>query len=172
MNKKGQTSPVAGIVFIVLIAAFAMFLLIVGFIGNEVATELQEKIGITDEINKSLQTTITISTTTINSLWYILFAGLLIGLIVQAMLAPQYPKVMVPVFVLTLIISIIVAVVMSNTYNEITKNVTLASASAYQQGIHFIMNSLPYLALIVGLIAIIIIFTKDGSVGGGGGVVN
>lgn len=168
---KGQ-APVAGIIFIVLIASFAIFLLVVGYIGNTVATELQEKIGITQEINDSLQTTITTSTYTINTLWYILFAGLLLGLIIQAMMATQYPKVMLPIFILTLIISIIVSIVMSNTYNEITKNATFAATSVYQQGIHFIMNNLPYLAVIVGLLAIVIVFTRDSSIGGSGGVIN
>ena len=47
LMKKGN--PAAGIIFIVMIAAFAIFLLIVGFIGNKVGTELQKKIGITQE---------------------------------------------------------------------------------------------------------------------------
>jgi len=170
ISKKGN--PVAGIIFIVSIATFAIFLLIVGFIGNEVATELQTKIGITAEINESLQTTITTSTITINTLWYILFAGLMLGLIVQAMMAQYYPKVMVPIFVLTLIISIIIAIVMSNAYVKITEQASLATASAFQTGIYFIMTKLPYLAVVTGLLAIIIIFTRDGSVGGGGGIVN
>ena len=170
ISKKGN--PVAGIIFIVSIAVFAIFLLIVGFIGNEVATEMQKKIGITTEINESLQTTITTATITINTLWYILFAGLLLGLIIQAMMTQYYPKVMVPIFILTLIISIIIAIVMSNAYVKITEQANLATASAFQMGIYFIMTKLPYLAVITGLLAIIIIFTRDGSVGGGGAIVN
>jgi len=172
IGKNAQTAPVAGLVFIVLIAAFGIFLLITGYIGNTVATELQEKIGITEEINDSLQTTITTSTVTINTLWYILFAGLLLGLIVQAMMAREYPKVMVPIFVLTLIITVIIAMVLANTYDELANNAQLASASAYQGGIHFIMNSLPYLAVIVGLLSMVIIFTRGAGVGGGGTVIN
>ena len=170
IQKKGN--PVAGITFIVLIAAFAIFLLIVGYIGNEVATELKPRIGIIDEINDSLDTTITPSTVTVNSLWFIMFAGLLLGLIVQAMMAPQYPKVMVPIFILTLIVSVIVAIVLSNAYVQITENTTLNTASLFQQGIFFVMTKLPYLAVIVGIVAIVIIFTRDPSVGGTGGVVN
>ena len=170
ISKKGN--PVAGLIFIVTISAFAIFLLITGYIGNLVATEMQSKIGITDEINDSLQTTITTSTVTINTLWYILFAGLLLGLIVQAMMAQYYPKVMVPISVLTLIISIIVAIVMSNAYVKITEQVDMATASAFQSGIYFIMTKLPYLAVIVGLLAIVIIFTRDGSISSGGGVIN
>jgi hypothetical protein len=168
--KKGN--PVAGITFIVLISAFALFLLIVGFIGNTLGTEMQEKMGITTEINDSFQTTITTSTVTISALWYIMFAGLLLGLIVQAMMAVQYPKVMVPIFILTLIISVLVAIVLANAYDKVYNQTTLASASAWQYGIYFIMTKLPYIAVIVGLVAIIIMFTRDGSVGGGGGIIN
>jgi len=170
ISKKGN--PVAGIIFIVLISTFAIFLLFVSFIGNTLGTELQERIGITDEINKSLQTTITTSTVTINTLWYILFAGLLLGLIVQAMMAREYPKVMVPIFVLTLIISVILAIVLANAYVEIYNQTELATASIWNAGIYFIMKKLPYLAVIVGLLAIVIIFTRDSSVGSGGGIVN
>jgi len=170
ISKKGN--PVAGLIFIVSIAAFAIFLLVVGYIGNEVATELQEQIGITDEINASLQTTITTATITVNTLWYILFAGLLLGLIVQAMMAQYYPKVMVPIFILTLIVSVIVAIVMSNAYVEITEQTTLATASAFQTGIYFIMTKLPYLAVIAGLLGIVIIFTRDSGTGASGGIIN
>ncbi len=165
-------APVAGIIFIVLISSFAIFLLFVGYIGNTVATELQEKIGITQEINDSLQTTITASTVTVNTIWYILFAGLLLGLIVQAMMAQYYPKVMVPVFILTLVISVILAIVLANAYVEIYNQTELASTSVWQSGIYFVMSKLPYLAVIVGLLAIVIIFTRDGSVSAGGGVIN
>lgn len=170
--KRGQTSPVAGLVFIVLIASFAIFLLIVGYIGNILGTEMQEKMGITEEINASFQTTITTSTVTINTLWYIMFAGLLLGLIIQAMMAPQYPKVMLPIFILTLIITVIIGIVLTDAYVEIYNQAELASASIFQTGIYFVMTKLPYLAVIVGLLGIIIIFTRDGSVGATGGIVN
>lgn len=168
--KKGN--PVAGLVFIVMIAAFAIFLLIVGYIGNTVATELKTQIGITEEINRSLDTTITTSTITVNTLWYILFAGLLLGLIVQAMLAREYPKVMLPIFVLTLIVTIIVSIALTNAYDALATNLTLASASAFQTGIYFIMSKLPYLAVVVGIMSIIIIFTRGQGVGGGGSIIN
>ena len=169
-SKKGN--PVAGIVFIVLIASFAIFLLITGYIGNTLATELKPQIGITQEINDSLDTTITISTTTINTLWYIMFAGLLLGLLIQAVMVPEYPKVMLPIFIITLIISVILGAVLSNTYEQITSDATLAATSAYQQGIYFIMGNLPYLAVIIGLISILIIFTRDSGLGATGGIIN
>jgi len=171
MLKKGN--PAAGIIFIVTIAAFAIFLLIVGYMGNTIAVELKEKMG--DDyasVNKSFDTTITTSTVTINTLWYILFAGMLLGLIVQAMLIQQYPKVMVPIFILTLIISVIIAIVLANAYVEIYNQAELASASVWQSGIYFVMSKLPLIAVVVGIISIIIIFTRDSSMGGSGGIIN
>lgn len=159
-------------IFIVLISTFAIYLLFVSFIGNTLGTEMQKQMGITEEINKSFQTTITTSTVTINTLWYIFFAGLLLGLIIQAMMAQYYPKVMLPIFAITLIISVILAIVLSNAYVEIYNQGILAPTSGWSSGIYFIMQNLPYLAVIVGLLAIIIIFTRDGAVGGGGAVIN
>lgn len=170
ISKKGN--PAAVIIFIVTIAAFAIFLLIVGFIGNEVGTTMQEKIGITTEINDSLQTTITTSTVTINTLWYILFAGMILGLIVQAMMIREYPKVMLPIFILTLIVTVIIAIVLSNAYEQITEQADLATASLWQGGILFFMSNLPYIAVITGLMSIIIIFTRDAGGGGGGAIIN
>lgn len=170
ISKKGNI--VAGLIFIVLIASFAIFLLIVGFIGNEVATDLKDKIGITEDINNSLQTTITTSTITINTLWYIVFSGLILGLIVQAMMAAEYPKVVLPIFILTLIITVIIAIVMSNAYVAISEQSNLSESSIFQQGIYFVMSKLPYLAVITGLMSIIIMFTRDSSVGGRGGIIN
>lgn len=170
ISKKGN--PAAVIIFIVTIAAFAIFLLIVGFIGNEVGTTMQEKIGITTEINDSLQTTITTSTVTINTLWYILFAGMILGLIVQAMMIREYPKVMLPIFILTLIVTVIIAIVLSNAYEQITAQTNLATASLWQGGIAFFMANLPYIAVITGLMSIIIIFTRDAGSGGGGAIIN
>ena len=170
INKKGN--PAAGIIFIVSIAAFAIFLLIVGFIGNEVATEMKDKIGITTEINDSLDTTITTSTVTINTLWYILFAGMILGLIVQAMMIREYPKVMLPIFILTLIVTVIIAIVLSNAYEQITEQATFATTTLWQSGILFFMSNLPYIAVITGLMSIIIIFTRDAGGGGGGAIIN
>ena len=170
ISKKGN--PAAGIIFIVTIASFAIFLLIVGFIGNEVATEMKEKIGITTEINDSLQTTITTSTVTISTIWYILFAGMLLGLIVQAMMIQEYPKVMLPIFILSLIVTIIIAIVLSNAYEQITDQTQLAATSVWQSGILFFMTNLPYIAVVTGLMSIIIMFTRDASGGGGGAIIN
>ncbi len=170
IRKKGN--PIGGLIFIILIATFAIFLLVVGFIGNEVATELKPLIGIIPEINESLDTTITITTTTINTLWYILFAGLLLGLIVQSMMVQYYPKVMLPVFLLTLIITVIVSVVLANAYVEIAENTELAATSLFQQGIFFIMSKLPYVAVIVGILSTVIVFTRDVATGSSGVVIN
>jgi hypothetical protein len=170
INKKGEIE--SGIVFIVTIAALAFLVLIAGYIGYTVSNELKDKIGITAEINKSLQTTTTISTITLSTIWYIFFGGLLFGLLLTSFFAREYPKVMLPIFILTLIVSILVSIVISDAYDLVYNTAELSTISSYQYGIYFIMTKLPYLALIAGLISIIIMFTRGGGSGGGGAIIN
>jgi hypothetical protein len=61
---------------------------------------------------------------------------------------------------------------MSNAYVAITEQASLATSSVFQMGIYFIMTKLPYLAVIVGILGIIIIFTRDGATGATGGIIN
>ena len=167
MDKKGNV--VGGIIFVVSIAAFAIFLLIVGFIGNTVGTELKTQINSNrEEINDSLQTTITISTEMLSTLWYIMFGGLLFGVLVSAWFMRTHP-VFVPIFIILLVVSIIVGVAMSNAYEKVSEATELLTAASQQSGVGFFMSNLPYIALIVGLIAILITFIKPGGEEGGGG---
>jgi len=165
-EKKGNLAM--GLILIASISAFAIFLLIVGFVGKTIGTELQERIGINAEINKSLGTTITTSTVTVNSLWYIMFAGLLLGLFVSAWMMQQYPAVFVPVFIIILITSVIVAVAMSNAYEELSSVAQLGEAAGNQAGVGWIILRLPYVAVVIGLIAIVLAFAGTPGVGGGG----
>lgn len=168
-QKKGNM--VMGLVMIVSIAAFAIFLLITGYIGKTVATELQGKIGISESINKSLQTTITTSTVTVNSFWYIVFAGLLLGVFISAFFIPEYPAVTVPIFLIILVVTTIVAIAMSNAYEQLAAVTQLQDQATNIGSIGFIMGKLPYVAIIVGLIAIIIAFTRSSGGGGAGGAI-
>ena len=169
-TKKGN--PVFSLIFIVSIAAFAIFLLIVGYIGNLVGTEMMNQLGDSEAVNNSLQTTITTSTVTINSFWYIVFFGLLLGLFISAYMMREYPPVMVPVFLITLVVTVVVAIALANAYGELTEVAQLADATGQQSGIGYIVTKLPYVAVIAGLIAIVIAFVRPGGQGGGGAIIN
>ena len=167
--KKGD--PVYGLLLIVSLAAFAIFLLIVGFIGYTVSTEMKDKMGGDPNVDKAFDAGIKTSSVTINSFWYILFAGLTLGLFVSAMMMRSYPMVMVPIFVIIMIITVVVAIALSNTYEQLTTVTALSTATSQQSGIGYIILKLPYVAVVLGIIAIGIAFGRP-SGGSAGAIIN
>lgn len=165
-NKKG--SIVASIMFVVSVAAFAIFLLVVGYIGSTIGTELKAQINSTNsDVNNAFDKTIVTSTQTLSTLWYIMFGLLMFGVFVSAWYTRDYP-ILVPVYIILLIISVIVGAAMSNAYEAISEASQFTATSAQQVAIQFMMNNLPYIALVIGLIAIVLAFAKPDSIGGGG----
>lgn len=163
--KKGD--PIFALILIVSIAAFAIFLLVVGWVGYTVTSELQTKMGGDPNVDKAFDAGIKTSTVTINAFWYIMFAGLILGLFISAMMMKSYPMVAVPIFILIVIITVIVAIALSNAYEKVSQATQFADAAQQQSSIGFIILKLPYVAVILGLIAVGIAFGRPsgGSVG-------
>lgn len=158
MNKRGDFTGL--LYLIVSIAALAFFLIIVGYIGSKVNTEMRDTINSTNEdVNNAFNKSISVSEKSLPAIWYIVFAGLLLGLLVTAWYMPTHP-IFVPIFIILLIVGIIVGVAMQNAYEEIYAVNTLSGIAAEQGSINFIMTNLPYVALIVGLITLIVTFAK------------
>jgi len=157
-DKRGDFTGV--LYLIVMISAFAFFLLIVGYISTEISGELKAKFNSsTEEVNTAFDTTTNVARNTLSALWYIMFAGLLLGLLVTSWYMPTHP-VFVPIFIILLVINIIVGVALSNAYEKLYGITTLADIASTQTSIEFMMCNLPYLALIVGAIGLIVTFAK------------
>jgi len=156
-NKRGDFT---GLIFLVAsIFAFAVFLLIVGYIAPEISNAMLDQMGSSAVINNSFQTTTNIAENTLTTLWMLLFGGLLLGLFITAYFIPTHP-IFVPVFGLLLIVAIMIAVPLSNAYEEIAANATLSTAAAQQGLIGFLLTNLPLMTLIIGLITLVITFAK------------
>ena len=124
-DKRGDFTGV--LYFVVSIAAFAIFLLIVGYIGNTLGTEIKSQVNSTDDrINNAFDKTVQVSTTGLSALWFILFGGLLIGLMITAWFIPTYPIFAVP-FIILLVIAIILGVAMSNAYELLAAQAELST---------------------------------------------
>jgi len=159
-DKRGDLTGT--IYFVASIAAFAIFLLIVGYIGNTVGTAVKGQINSTDDnVNKAFDKTITMSTSGLSSLWYIMFGGLLIGLMISAWFIPTHPIFVAP-FLILLIVAIIVGAAMANAYDVLRLQADLAATGVEQGTVGFLMGGLPYIALAVGIITLIITFSKPG----------
>ncbi len=162
MNKKANM--LTPILVIALIAGMAIFLLIVGYIGTELATQLEHKLNDTPtehfaSINSSLQSTVNIASNMLGVIWYIVFGGLVLATLVSAWFTRTYP-VFLPVFFILLVVSVIVGVAMSNAYYELSQAATFTTAAAQQSNVAFMMNKLPYIALVIGIVSIIVMFIK------------
>lgn len=160
MNKKGDFTGV--LFFIVSIAAFAIFLLVIGYIAPEISGAVQNQIGISAEINNSLGTTTAIAQNTLPTIWMMMFGGLLLGLFITAFFVPTHP-IFAPIFGILLIITVMVSVPLSNAYMALTENSILAGAAANQGLIVFIMEFLPFISFAIGIIVLIVAFAKPGS---------
>lgn len=157
MNKRGDFT---GVLFmIVMIATFAIFLLIVGYIAPEISNELVKNIGISSEINNSLIATTNTAQNTLPVVWLFLFGGLMLGLFATAWFVPSHP-IFAPVFGILMVITVLVSVALSNAYEELTNNAILAGAAAEQGVVVFIMINLPLLSVILGAIIMVISFAK------------
>lgn len=157
-NKRGDLT---GIFYLVVtIAALAIVILIGGYIGDTVGTELKDEINSSNEhINKAFDTTINTSKQTLSVIWYVIFIGMLLSLLITSYFAKSHP-IFVPVFIILLIIAIILGVGLSNAYEELYNVSDFSTISDTQTSVYFVMTNLPYTALVVGFIGLIITFTK------------
>ena len=159
MNKRGDLTGV--IYLIVMIAAFAIFLLIVGYIVPQITDPLMEKIGTTEAINNSLSTSSNITEHTLPTIWLVVFGGLILGLFITSFFIRTHP-IFVPVFVILLIIAIAISVPLSNAYQSLSEDAILSTASSQQQMIYFVIAHLPFFTFIIGLLSLLITFAKPG----------
>jgi len=159
--KKNKRGDFTGVLYlIVMIVAAAFFLLIAGFVSTEIGNEMKEKFNSsTPEVNEAFDATIDTANNTFSAVWYVIFSGLILGLFVTAW-HMRTEVIYVPIFIILLVVTIIIGIAMSNAYEKLYEVEALSDIAATQGSINFMMDKLPYVALIVGLIALIITFAK------------
>lgn len=156
----------AGLLYaIVTIAALGFVILIGGYIANTFSDELQTKIASdTPEVNESFQATKNVANNTLSAVWYVVFAGLILGLMITAWYIPTHPIFAAP-FIVLLIITVIIGVALSNVYQKLYGVSQFSSIASTQGSVNFILSNLPYVALVIGIIVLIITFAKPGKGG-------
>ena len=163
MNNKGDFTGL--LFFVVSIAAFGIFLLIVGYVVPQIYTQLQNQMGVSVDINNSFSSGSNVAQNTLPVIWMIMFGGLLLGLMATAWFVPSHP-IFAPIFGILMVITIFVSIALSNAYQSLAANATLSSTAADQGAIGFILNNLPYVSFAIGILVLIISYAKPG-VGGG-----
>jgi hypothetical protein len=89
-----------------------------------------------------------------------LFFGLLIGLMITAYLTPTHP-IFFPVAIIMLIGLVVVSAIISNTYSAIANIDVLQTSNATLNIIGFIMDKFPIIIAVIGIIAMVILFSRS-----------
>ena len=114
----------------------------------------------TEVINESVGVTTT-SLTALYWLSVLIIFGMILGIFIGSYMVTTKPVFFVP-YLFIWIIAIIVAVPISNTYETLSADPTLASTYANFVGANFILNNLPMMIAIIGIVGAIIMFTRMG----------
>lgn len=166
-NKKGGFSDL--FIFMILTLAIIFICGIFIFIGGQAYTQISETIG-----NKTIgygNTTEIIDSSigkvnqTYQALYWIslmLIVGMILSIFIGSYLVTTKPIFFVP-YIFILIIAVIVAVGLSNAYELVIADETLASTFEGFVGANFIMANLPIWISVIGIVGGIIMFARMGS---------
>ena len=102
-----------------------------------------------------------ISFTALYWLSVLIIFGMILGIFIGSYMVTTKPIFFIPFFFIW-IIAIIVAVPISNAYETLSATPELASTYANFIGSNFILNNLPMIVAIVGIVGAIIMFTRMG----------
>ena len=177
-NKRGGFTDL----FILMIFSFAILLIcgIFIYLGGTVTTEVHEKMDAMTFGDANTSQVIDDTFGKVNqayqSLYWIaifLMVGMIISIFIGSYLVTTKPIFFIP-YIFIVVIAIIIAVGLSNAYEQVIADETLASTFAGFIGANFIMLHLPMWIAIIGIVGGLIMFVRMGSkendLYGGGGV--
>ena len=160
MNKKGSIEDSILIVILLFITAiiFVFAYVINGAISSAAAPAFES---VAAGSSVGLTTVDAIFDTTINYVYLAVFFGLIISLVVTSFLTPTHP--IFYIFAIIIFIALmIVSVVLSNAYEMITSSSTFTSAVNHMPIMDYLMLHLPTIAIVIGVLGAIIIFSRAG----------
>lgn len=169
MNKRGGMSDM--FIFMILAVAVVFICAIFIYLGGQAYSEVKAKavdlegVAGNENVTKIVDNTIGAVNTAYQSLYWIalmLIVGMVISIFISSYLVTTRPVYFIPYIFLT-IIAIIVAVGLSNAYEQVIQDPTLASTFAGFIGANYVMLQLPIWITIIGIVGAIIMFVRMGS---------
>jgi hypothetical protein len=167
MRKQGAMTDL----FIFMIFAVAILFIcgIFIFMGGNITAEVHEKMDTMQFGDANTSQVIDASLGKVNeaygSLYWIsmmLIVGMIISIFIGSYLVTTKPIFFIPYAFIT-VIAIIIAVGLSNAYEQVIQDPTLASTFAGFVGGNFIMAQLPIWIAVIGITGAIIMFVRMGS---------
>jgi len=166
MNKKGT---VDAILIVLMLFVTAVVFLFAYVIQSNIDTAMSPALeNVTSGSSVGITTVTSIFQNTLDYLFLAVFFGLIIGLLITSFFTPTHPVFFV--FDIILFIGLVfTAVTISNTYESLTTSSGGLFTSAVNDLpiMDYIMLHLPYIALLIGVLAAIIVYSRIGNMGGG-----
>lgn len=106
-----------------------------------------------------------IGTITIQRGFFLLFSGLMMGVMISSFLIRTHP-IFIFLYIFFLGISVLLSTYFSNAFESLTSQEIFSSTLGTQGLISVVMNNLPKITLGIGALSLIIIFAKFSSIGG------
>lgn len=170
MNKKAGLTDV--FIFMILAIVVVLICAIFIFLGGRAYSEIRGQAGQiqsglhgNENVTQIIDETMGKVSSTYQSLYWIslmLIVGMIVSIFISSYLVTTKPIFFLPYIFLT-IIAIVVAVGLSNAYEEIIQDPTLASTFSGFIGANFIMLKLPIWITVIGIVGAIIMFSRMGS---------
>lgn len=169
MNKRGGFSDL--FIFMILALAVIFISVIFVYLGGQAYSEVKEKaieiegIAGNENVSQIVDDTLGAVNTAYQSLYWIslmLIVGMVISIFISSYLVTTKPVFFIPYIFLT-IIAVVISVGISNAYEEVMQDPTLASTFANFVGANYIMLQLPIWISVIGIVGAIIMFSRMGS---------
>jgi len=146
---------------IITLLTIAMTLFIFLYVGQKIDTAISSKFN--SEVNGSgtvMTTTLGIVNNTSDWAFMTLFILLILSLIISSFMIYTHP-VFVVVFIIMLTVFITASVYVANVYYEFSRIPEFATALENMPMTDYILTNLPLITLILGVLSIIIIYSKS-----------
>lgn len=165
MNKRGGLTDL--FLFMALGFAIVLFMVVMVFVGNTAYTKLNEN---SDAFQKALGTSgnateiidntmgqVNVAYNSLKWISFVLIFGLALSILLTSFLVKTYPVFFVP-YIFIVVIAVIVSAPISNAYETIYQNPTLASTFSGFFGASWIFLHLPIWVSVIGIIAGVLMF--------------
>lgn len=168
MNKKAQASTFLPYILIgiVIVLIFAVIVIPIAHVGDEVFDELKESdnFGRSNKSAEKITQVQNLMTPVFDQLVFIILISIMIGSLIIAIFTDYHP-VVVGIFIIALIFLVIIGGLFANVYDEVKQTEELQSKSEEFTYTNAIMGKqFPIIIGFIGIISIIILLAKRGSV--------
>lgn len=167
-SRKGKRGQVDLLFVFALLFAVAIISVFAIYLWNQFATTASPAFeNVTAGSSAPFTALTNIMHNSLDYLYIAIFFSLAIGLIVTSFLTPTHP-IFFPISIILLIGLVVASAIMSNAYGTISTTSPISSSTQYLSMTGYIMNNLPIIVTVLGVILMIVLYSRSGNSLGGG----